>query len=123
MAASLSPAGIVHLSAVVPALVLGTMLLLRAKGTPSHRRWGHAWVALMVTADVSSFWLQRDGYSWIHLLALVNLASIAAGIGFIRAGRRRAHAACVIGACGGALLAGAGALAPGRFLHHLLLGG
>ncbi len=62
MAAILSTAGIIHLSTVVPALDIGAAMLLRPKGTVWHKRWGRAWVLLMVVADLSSFWLQRDGY-------------------------------------------------------------
>ncbi|AXQ27970.1 DUF2306 domain-containing protein [Solimonas sp. K1W22B-7] len=123
MTAILSTAGIIHLATVVPALGIGAAMLLQPKGTAWHKRWGRAWVLLMVVADLSSFWLRRDGYSWIHVLAIVNLASIAAGVAFIRARRRVAHAAFVIGAYSGAVAAGIGALAPGRFLHQALFGG
>src|SRR5690606_6000386 len=58
------------LTAVLPALVIGAFVLARKKGTPVHRATGWLWVSLMLVVDVSAFFLQRDGYSWIHLLAL-----------------------------------------------------
>jgi uncharacterized membrane protein len=122
MFASLGISGLIHLGAVVPALGIGAAILARGKGTPWHIFWGRVWVGLMVTADVSAFWLQRDGFSWIHALAVINLVSIAAGIVCIRARRRAAHAAFVVGAYAGALIAGVGAFTSGRFLHQIFFG-
>lgn len=122
MSLPLGIAGLIYLAAVVPALGIGAAILAQRKGTRAHKAWGRVWVGLMVAANVSSFWLQRDGLSWIHALAVINLISITAGIFCIRAGRRVAHAAFVVGAYVGSLVAGAGAFTSGRFLHQIFFG-
>jgi uncharacterized membrane protein len=88
-----------------------------------HKRWGRVWVLLMLIVDISAFGLQRDGFSWIHIFAVVNLISISAAIVFIHYKRRIAHAAFILGAYLGTLAAGIGALAPGRFIGNVLFGG
>ena len=122
MAATLTSAGVIHLTAVLPALVVGAFVLARKKGTPVHQATGWLWVSLMLLVNVSAFFLQRDGYSWIHLLALASLVSICAGIVFIRNRKYVAHKACMVGAYLGTVAAGVGAVAPGRFLNILLFG-
>ena len=122
MAATLTSAGVIHLTAVLPALLIGAFVLARKKGTPVHRATGWLWVSLMLVVDVSAFFLQRDGYSWIHILALANLVSICAGIVFIRNRKYVAHKACMVGAYLGTAAAGVGVVAPGRFLNILLFG-
>ena len=37
-----------HLATVVPAFAIGTWLLVRRKGTPSHRALGRVYLVLMV---------------------------------------------------------------------------
>ena len=123
MAETLTSAGVIHLSAVLPALVLGGYVLVGKKGTHGHKVAGWLWVLLMISVDFSAFFLQRGGYRWIHVFAVIILASIFAGIVFIRNKKRRAHAACMVGAYFGTVAAGLGALAPGRYIHILLFGG
>ena len=121
MAAELSPQMAIHLATVIPAIALGAVQLGRPKGTAPHRLLGRAWVALMLVAAVSSFWIRHNGFSWIHILSIVTVFSVAAGLLYARAGNRRAHLGCMIGAYSGSLGAGIGALAgPGRFLNTLL---
>src|SRR5690554_5988179 len=98
MAATLTSAGVIHLTAVLPALLIGAYVLARKKGTPVHRATGWLRASLMLVVSVSAFFLQRDGYSWIPLLALAKLVSICAGIGFIRNRKYGAHKACMVGA-------------------------
>lgn len=119
---ALTTAGVIHLGAVVPALGIGAVMLTQRKGTAWHKVWGRVWVALMIAVDISAFWLQRDGYSWIHLFAVVNLISISAAIVCVRYKRRVAHAGFVIGAYSGTVAAGFGAFASDRFLNSLLFG-
>jgi uncharacterized membrane protein len=124
MAAELSPQMAIHLATVVPAIVLGAVQLARPKGSAPHRLLGRIWVALMLVAAVSSFWIRRGGFSWIHILSVVTVVSVIAGLLYARAGNRRAHLGCMIGAYAGSLGAGVGALAgPGRFLNTLMLAG
>lgn len=123
MATELSPQIALHLGTVITAIVLGAVQLALPKGTSRHRAMGRVWAVLMLAAAVSSFWIRRDGYSWIHGLSMVTIVSVGAGVAFARLGLRRAHVDCMIGAFSGAIGAGVGALAPGRFLHALLFSG
>ena len=75
-----------HLSAALAALIIGTAVLLRQKGTASHKLLGRTWVLVMLVAAVTSFWIRRDGFSWIHLLSVWTLISLACAVWFIRRG-------------------------------------
>ncbi|MCZ3377517.1 MULTISPECIES: DUF2306 domain-containing protein [Rhizobium] len=69
----------IHVAAVIPAAVLGTYLLVRPKGTPSHRLLGKIWLALMVITALSSFFIHQInvfyGFSPIHLLSIFVLVA------------------------------------------------
>lgn len=122
MNASLSPYVVAHLVTVVPALLIGSIVLLRRKGTRSHRGWGRVWVVLMIATALVSFGIQRSGLSWIHALSVVSLASVSLGLLAARQRDWALHARCMIGGFSGAAVAGVFAMAmPGRFLHSLLL--
>lgn len=113
----------IHLAAVLPAVAVGLAQLMLPKGTRSHRALGWAWVAAMAVAALSSFWIfgiSNDGFSVIHLLSVFVLLNLAAAIWSIRRGQVSAHRKFMVGTLLGLMGAGAGALAPGRFLHQLL---
>jgi len=116
------PALVLHLSSAVAALVLGVLIMARAKGTASHRMLGRAWVALMSIAALTSFWLTglREGLSVIHLLSVWTLVAMALAIYFIRKGDVKHHKRFMIGTFLGLAGAGIGALAPGRLLYRFL---
>ena len=112
-----------HLLAALLAVTLGSINLACKKGTFQHRVLGWCWLVLMLVVTVPSFWIRelKDGsFSWIHLLTVVTLASMAVAIVAIRRGRVRTHARAMIGTMVGAAIAGAFALMPGRFLSMLL---
>ena len=116
-----SPAVLLHLAAAAVALILGALVLAMRKGTPAHRTVGRFWVAAMLVLAAGSFWITRDGaLSWIHGLSAFTLASLAAAVWAIRHGRVRMHRMAMIGTFGGFMIAGAFALAPGRFLGTLV---
>jgi uncharacterized membrane protein len=125
MSIDLTVPGAIHLAAVVPALVIGAAQLLRPKGTRPHKLLGWVWVLAMLTAAISSFWIMeiRKGAGWsvIHLLSLWVLFALAMAIWHIRRGNVRAHKRFMVGTLLGLAGAGAGALAPGRFLAQLFL--
>jgi uncharacterized membrane protein len=110
----------IHLTAALLTFLLGIAVLLRRKGTASHKRLGRSWVVLMLIVAISSFWIRRDGFSWIHLLSIWTLISLACAVWFIRRGNVRAHQGFMIGTFLGLAGAGIGALAPGRLLASLL---
>lgn len=119
-----TPIVLLHLGTALLALGIGTLNLLRPKGTRTHRTLGWVWVALMASAAVSSFWIfglrQGGGPSLVHLLSVWTLVALVCAIVAIRRGRVRTHRAFMIGTFLGLLGAGAGALAPGRLLAQWL---
>ena len=125
MSVELTLPSAIHLTAVVPAVVIGAAQMLRPKGTRPHRVLGWVWVVSMVVAAVSSFWIMeiRRGAGWsvIHLLSAWVLIALTLAIWHIRRGNVRAHRRFMIGTLLGLAGAGVGALMPGRFLAQLFL--
>lgn len=117
-----------HLATVLPAFVLGTVLLLWHKGTPRHRLLGKIYLLLMVfTAVVTLFmpavvgpkWLGHFGF--IHLFSVLTLTAAPRAYLAARRHQIRRHRNAMIALYVGALLiAGGFAFAPGRMLHQWL---
>jgi uncharacterized membrane protein len=108
---------IAHTMAAVSALALGSLVLLRRKGTFSHRVMGWTWVALMATVALVSFGIQRDGYSWIHGLSVFALVMLVVGVRHARQHRARHHGKTMRGIFFGALvITGLFTLLPGRLI-------
>jgi uncharacterized membrane protein len=115
----------IHVFAASVALLGGALILMRTKGTASHRLLGRLWVGSMAVVALSSFWIfeirQGGGPSFIHLLSIWTLVSIALAVWFIRRGNVRAHKGFMVGTYLGLVGAGIGALAPGRALSSIYL--
>ena len=118
-----------HMLTAVSALLLGSVILSRRKGTGSHRLLGWAWVVLMAGTTLSSAFI-RDyrlpnllGYTPIHGFTLFVAVMLPLAIWHIRrgnvAGHRKAMQGMFIGGC---VIAGLFTLLPGRFLGSLLWG-
>jgi uncharacterized membrane protein len=121
--AAMSPAIVVHLLSVIPALGLGGFLLLRRKGTVSHRILGRIYVVLMLTAAISSFWIKSGGhFSFIHLFSIWTFISLGIGIWQITHGNIAGHRRAMTGMYVGLVAAGVFAFIPGRFLAQLTFG-
>lgn len=124
MSAELTVPSAIHLAAVLPALVIGVAQLARPKGTRPHKVLGWIWVASMLVAALSSFWIMeiRRGAGWsvIHLLSLWVLIALALSLWHVRRGNVRGHRRYMIGTLLGLAGAGIGALMPGRFLAQLI---
>jgi len=120
--ATIPVAVLVHLAAAASALVLGVVMLARAKGTASHKALGRTWVALMLMVAISSLWIPRFlHFGWIHLFTLLTLVVIPLAIYRIRRGNVRGHARAMTGLfVGGLVIAGVFTLIPGRMLGNLL---
>ena len=75
-----SPAIQVHAFAAMAAFVLGLVQLSAPKGTLPHRTLGWIWVALMVVASVTAFFIHEirlwGPWSPIHLLAIFTLVTL-----------------------------------------------
>ena len=118
-----------HLLTACAALALGLVMLLRRKGTRSHRLLGWTWVALMGSTALATAFI-RDyrlpnvfGYTPIHLFTLTVAVMLPLGIWYVKhgriAGHRKTMSGLYIGAC---VIAGLFTLLPGRFLGSLLWG-
>jgi len=121
------PAVHIHLAATILALALGAFMLIRRKGTVSHRLLGWIWVALMLTAAVSSFWITGLGsgsFSPIHGLSLLVLVLVPLAVLAIRRGKVARHRMAMIGLFFGALvIPGLFTLLPMRLLGRLMTEG
>lgn len=123
--AALSSAMWAHLLTVLPALAIGTWLMIRRKGTPAHILLGRAYMLLMLATAIVSFWvrgLNGDNLSPIHALSAWTIVSVVVGWWAIRTGRQRLHRGFMIGLYIGALIAGVFTLLPARVLGQLLWG-
>lgn len=115
-----------HLATVGPAFVIGTVLMIRRKGTPHHRFWGKLYMALMVaTASISLLMPAVVGprllnhFGFIHLFSILTLVSVPQALWAARSHNVKAHRSAMIGLyIGGLLIAGGFALMPGRMLHN-----
>lgn len=112
-----------HLAVALVALLIGASLLLRRKGTASHKALGWVWVVLMLGAAITSFFIQARGrFSLIHVLSVVILVTVPLGIMHIRRGNVRRHKYTMASAFAGLAIAGAFTLLPYRMLGQLLFG-
>jgi uncharacterized membrane protein len=105
-----------HLCAILLAVLLTPVMLLRRKGTPQHRQLGYVWFAAMlvaaasslffkVTGDASSNWGVFSGnFSPIHLLSLWVLFQAPMIVLRARRHDRAGHERAVRGMVFGALL-------------------
>ena len=115
----------IHIGTAIVALLGGALVLALRKGTLSHKVLGRVWVGAMAVVALSSFWIfeirQGAGPSFVHLLSIWTLLSLALAVWFIRRGNVRAHKGFMIGTYLGLIGAGIGALAPGRALYLAFL--
>ena len=113
---------LIHMSAAFCALGLGIVMLVRRKGTFSHKVLGRTWAALMLTVAISSLWVPSFlHFTWIHLFTLLTLVSLPLAIYKIRTGNVKGHARTMKGLfIGGLVIAGIFTLVPGRLLGNLL---
>ncbi len=116
----------IHLAAVLVAFAIGTWNLVRPKGTALHKALGRVFVLLMLVAALSSFGihaLNRNGFSFLHLLSIFILITAPLAWWSARRGRIAAHRRAMIGLyVGGLWVPGVLTLLPGRLLHRALIG-
>ncbi len=117
-----------HVATVIPAAILGAVLLARPKGTRMHRTLGKIWLALMVVTASSTFFIHEirlvGGFSPIHLLSIYVLFASWQAIAAARRHAIAAHRGHVAGMyLGGIVVAGLFTLLPGRLMHASLFAG
>jgi uncharacterized membrane protein len=120
----------IHAFAALAAFALGTYLLNGRKGVQVHRVLGWTWAGLMLAVAISSLWISGAGprlagpFGPIHLLTLLVLAMLPAGLYMARSHRASAHAKFMRGLFWGALvIAGGFTFLPGRIMHAVAFGG
>ncbi len=116
--AAFTPIIILHTVAALAALALGSVMFLRRKGSPSHRKLGRAWALLMLVIILSSFFIKTSGsFSWIHLLSAASLVLLVLAIRHARQRKLSAHRRTMVGLYAGSLIvAGLFTLLPSRLL-------
>ncbi|MGD9475948.1 DUF2306 domain-containing protein [Shinella sp. G-2] len=117
-----------HVVTVLPAAVLGAVLLARPKGTPTHRLLGKIWLVLMVTTSASTFFIHGidtvAGFSPIHLLSVYVIMGSVMAVNAARRRDIRAHRAHVTGMYfGGIVVAGLFTLVPHRVMGAMIFDG
>lgn len=118
----------IHLATVVPAFIIGTILLLSRKGSRRHKMMGIIYMILMLVTAVVSLFLQAqvgpvflDHFGYIHLLSLLTIYTVFVAYISAKNGNVKRHSSSMIGLyIGGILLAGSFAFTPGRHLHSWL---
>ncbi|MEI6281493.1 MAG: DUF2306 domain-containing protein, partial [Alphaproteobacteria bacterium] len=112
-----------HLYAALSAFLIALFMLSGAKGTRVHRTVGWAWVILMMTTAVSSFFVRtlNPGHmSWIHLLSGWVAFATPLGVWAARTHRVRLHRHMMTGlVVGGLFIAGAFTFVPGRLMWRV----
>jgi uncharacterized membrane protein len=118
---------LVHASAALIGVLLGTVALSSRKGSLLHRLAGYSWVVLMITVAISSFWLRTlpwfpGGFGPIHILSVTTLICLVRGVIAARQHRIKAHRVNMLGTFWGLLGAGVFTLLPHRLMGMIAWG-
>lgn len=72
----------IHIACAIVALVLGIIILIGRKGTPTHIRLGWIYLISMLCMNGVSLFIRHltHGYNVFHLIALISLGTTVAGI-------------------------------------------
>jgi len=120
----------IHLATVVPAFVIGTMLLIIKKGTNFHKIFGRIYMILMmITALITLFMQVEVGpkilnhFGWIHSFSFLTIYTVPTAYLAIKRGDVKSHKRKMILLYFGAIIiAGGFTFVPGRYLHTLIFG-
>ncbi|MGK0390129.1 MAG: putative membrane protein [Maribacter sp.] len=77
-----SSIGGIHLFFAILALVLGTMVLFKTKGTATHKKIGYSYVASMLGVNITAFMIYRlfGSFGVFHGMAIFSLLTIMTGM-------------------------------------------
>ncbi|MGH3336615.1 MAG: DUF2306 domain-containing protein [Nocardioides sp.] len=124
-----------HLVAAVSALLVGSVVLLLPKGTPTHRAIASVYVLALLLVNVAALSLHRENaFGVFHALAVASLVTIAVGLSPLLLGKRSpqviaTHAYCMTWSYAGLVAAGCGQLAvtvgrdAGAWVVPVVIGG
>lgn len=115
-----------HLITVVPAIPLGTYVILSRKGGARHKLLGKIWLSLMFVTAIATVFIRNVNhgqFSWIHLFTLLTFVAVPRAILSARQGNIAAHKNHLRNFFIGALvIAGLTAFAPGRTMWQWAFG-
>lgn len=116
-----------HIICAMVSVVLGAFVVLRRKRDRVHKISGYIWAGAMFTVAMSSFWIREyaliGSFSPIHLLSVLTLWSLWAGIRHAIAGRIHAHRTVFRNLYWyGLLVAGTFNFLPGRRMNEVVFG-
>lgn len=115
-----------HLMTVVPAIPLGTYVILSRKGGARHKLLGKIWLSLMFVTAIETLFIRNVNhgqFSWIHLFTLLTFVAVPRAIISARQGRIETHKTHLRNFFIGALvIAGLTAFAPGRTMWQWAFG-
>ena len=117
-----------HLFTILPAMVLGTLVMMMKKGGTLHKLFGRTFMILMfVTAAISLGIEAGVGFQVlghfgpIHILSVFALISVPKAYLAAKRGDIKTHRNEMIGLYFGAcIVAGIFAIQPGRMLHSMI---
>lgn len=116
-----------HLGSVIPAFIIGTILLIIKKGTNTHKVFGRIYMILMlITAFITLLMPAEVGpkvlnhFGWIHLFSFLTIYTIPSAYLAIKKGDIKSHKRKMILLYFGAIIiAGSFTFFPGRYLYNL----
>lgn len=116
-----------HAWTAIAALGFGVFMMLRRKGTVTHRWVGRCWLVVMVITVVSSFFIHElrtwGPWSPIHILSLITMVLLLRAYQAIRQRKIMQHAELMKSAFYNALLlASFFTFLPDRIMHDVVFG-
>lgn len=74
--------GWIHTLAAILALITGSIILTRPKGTTRHKRTGRVYGIAMLVVCVTSFMIYRvhNGFGILHIFAIISTATLILGM-------------------------------------------
>lgn len=123
------PLAYAHLATVLPAFAIGTYMMIRRKGSSTHRLLGKIYMVLMlITAAITLFMPAVVGptlfnhFGFIHIFSVLTLDGVPRAYFAAKRHDLKTHRNSMISLyVGGLLIAGSFAFMPGRLLHRWLI--
>lgn len=74
--------GLTHLIIAIAALVLGTIVLCKRKGTVAHKQIGYGYAVCIILLNATAFGIYRlfGGFGPFHVMAIVSLVTLLSGM-------------------------------------------
>lgn len=120
----------VHLATILPAFLIGTVVLIMKKGTAIHKLLGRVYMILMLFTGVLTLFMPAKvgtqffgHFGWIHLLCILTIYTVPGAYFAAKRGDIGSHKRKMILLYVGAMLiAGGFTFVPGRYLYEVFFG-